>query len=191
MLKAKSTNCAQSRIFACIAIAATAVALLATTEVHAQVVSATARYDRGVLIVRGRTAQGGQFVSLNRAIIHRSNTVGRFVFRQTTLPRSCEVSLRSAGRTFSIPIENCLLHVHRRGISIDRARYEAGVLRVRGRTAKANQIVTLDGRYRESSNNQRRFQFRVQYRPHRCIVRLRAGNDIFHARVANCRSPDR
>jgi hypothetical protein len=80
-----------------------------TAEVVAQVVSAKARYNQGILIVRGRTAEPRQFVSLGGVLIQRSNRVGRFVFRQTRLPPTCAVSLRAEGQEVSVPIRNCPL----------------------------------------------------------------------------------
>ena len=127
----------------------------------AQVISATAVYDRGVLTVRGATAQGGSFVSLNRGLIQRSNSLGRFVFRQTTLPQLCSVNLRSAGRVYRTNIRNCPFRARVNRLGVDKAIYEAGVLTVAGRTAKPNQMITLDGIFRERSDDQRRYKFRI------------------------------
>jgi hypothetical protein len=89
----------QRRLIAVVAVMLTAVlsASYDTDSANAQVVSAKARYDRGILIVRGKTAEPRQFVSLDRVNILRSNRVGRFVFRQMRLPRVCTVRLQSAG----------------------------------------------------------------------------------------------
>lgn len=76
----------------------------------AQVLSASAHYHRGVLVVRGKTAEPRQFVRLNRFRIKLSNRVGRFVFHQTRLPRTCDVRLRSAGHELIVPIRNCPLY---------------------------------------------------------------------------------
>jgi hypothetical protein len=76
---------------------------------HAQVVSASARYDRGTLVVHGKTAKPRQYVRLNRFRIKLSNNVGQFAFHQTRLPRTCSVRLRSAGHGITIPIRNCPL----------------------------------------------------------------------------------
>jgi hypothetical protein len=93
------------------AIAALAVSLPANAAVsspaHAQIVSAKARYDRGILIVRGRTAAPLQYVLLNRFFVKRSNRRGRFVFRQTRLPASCAVTLRSEDQQLRVPVKNC------------------------------------------------------------------------------------
>ncbi len=78
-------------------------------SVQAQIVSAKARYDRGILIVRGRTEAPLQYVSLNRFFVKRSNRLGRFVFRQTRLPSACAVTLRSEGQRLQVPIRNCPL----------------------------------------------------------------------------------
>ena len=72
-------------------------------------------------------------------------------------------------------------------ITVDQAIYRAGILIVKGQTSSAYRTVTLDGIYRVRSGSSRFFQFRVRYRPHNCVVRLRSGTDIFHAEVANCR----
>lgn len=77
---------------------------------NAQIVSASARYDKGVLVVRGVTAKPRQFVRLNRFRIKLSNRVGRFVFNQTRLPQNCSVRLRSAGHELTVPIRNCPLY---------------------------------------------------------------------------------
>jgi len=94
-----------------LAVAALAVSLAANAAVsspaYAEIVSAKARYDRGILIVRGRTAAPLQYVSLNRFFVKRSNRRGRFVFRQTRLPASCTVTLRSDSQQLRVPVRNC------------------------------------------------------------------------------------
>jgi hypothetical protein len=76
---------------------------------HAEVKSAKARYDGGLLIVRGKTTEPRQFVSLDRVLATRSNRVGRFVFRQARIPIRCSVLLYSEGRKMTVPIKNCPL----------------------------------------------------------------------------------
>jgi hypothetical protein len=76
---------------------------------HAEVKSAKARYDGGLLIVRGKTTEPRQFVSLDRVLATRSNRVGRFVFRQARIPNRCSVLLYSEGRKMTVPIKNCPL----------------------------------------------------------------------------------
>jgi len=71
-------------------------------------------------------------------------------------------------------------------IRIDESTYEAGVLVIRGRTAQPDQVITLDQRFEEHSNAERRFVFRVTYRPHLCEVELRAGADVKSLKVDNC-----
>jgi len=92
------------------------VAVLATTlagsaamssTAQAQIVSAKARFERGHLIVRGKTEGPRQYVSLNRFVVKRSNRRGRFVFRQKRQPLSCIVTLRSNGQQLRVPIKNC------------------------------------------------------------------------------------
>lgn len=103
------------RLKAALRIVLVAIALSASTAMlspntaHAQIVSASARYDRGVLVVRGTTAKPRQFVRLNRFRIKLSNRVGQFAFHQTRVPQTCSVQLRSAGRELSVPIRNCPL----------------------------------------------------------------------------------
>lgn len=76
---------------------------------YAQIVSASARYDRGIVVVRGTTAQPRQYVRLNRFRIKLSNSAGHFAFHQTRLPNTCSVRLRSAGHEITVPIRNCPL----------------------------------------------------------------------------------
>ncbi|MGD2024993.1 MAG: hypothetical protein PVJ46_11530 [Methyloceanibacter sp.] len=83
--------------------------MITTPSVHAQVVSASARYDLGTLWVYGATAKPRQYVQLNRFRIKQSNQQGGFLFKQTRLPRSCFVRLRSAGKVRKVPIRNCPL----------------------------------------------------------------------------------
>jgi hypothetical protein len=90
-------------------IAMTGVIVLDRSPAAARVMSASAHYEGGTLIVRGRTARPGQFVSLNRGLIQRSNRVGQFVFRVTRLPPSCTVRLRASGRETRVQIRNCPL----------------------------------------------------------------------------------
>ena len=98
----------QPRLFlVAIIIAAAGAITLGMHPAAARVTSASATYDRGVLIVRGRTARAGQFVSLNRVLIQRSNRVGQFAFRLTRVPPSCTVRLRANGRELRVPIKNC------------------------------------------------------------------------------------
>jgi hypothetical protein len=96
------------RMLVAIVLSASA-AMLSPKTAHAQVVSASAQYDRGLLVVRGTTAKPRQFVQLNRFRIKLSNREGRFVFRQTRLPRTCIVRLRSAGQELTVPVKDCPL----------------------------------------------------------------------------------
>ena len=81
-----------------------------SSTAHAQIVSTSALYDRGILVVRGTTAHPRQYVRLNRFRIKLSNSIGHFAFHQTRLPNTCSVRLRSAGQELTIPIRNCPLH---------------------------------------------------------------------------------
>ncbi|BAQ15633.1 hypothetical protein [Methyloceanibacter caenitepidi] len=91
-------------------LAAIAAFLGALDTGYAEVVSAKARYDGGLVIVRGKTAEPMQFVSLDRVLATRSNRVGRFVFRQSRIPHRCSVLLYSEGRSMTVPIKNCPLN---------------------------------------------------------------------------------
>lgn len=82
---------------------------IATSSADAQIASATASYDRGVLLVRGKTAKPRQLISLNRFHIKRSNRAGDFIFRQTRIPRDCLVRLRAEGDSRILRIDNCPL----------------------------------------------------------------------------------
>jgi hypothetical protein len=73
-------------------------------------------------------------------------------------------------------------------IRVDEVQYEAGILVVRGTTAKPDQIVTLDKRYKERSKEDRRFIFRIPYRPHFCKIELRSGGEMRTANVKDCTS---
>lgn len=93
-----------------IALAAAATALMCFSQTgNAEVRSAKACYDNGLLIVRGKTVAPMQFVSLSRTLVLRSNAVGRFVFRQARIPTKCSVVLYSEGLKFIVPIKNCPL----------------------------------------------------------------------------------
>ena len=105
-------SAAKRRIAPCLVAAAALAASLVghaacSSTAQAQIVSAKAHYDRGIVIVRGRTREPRQYVSLNRFQVKRSNRLGRFVFRQTRLPASCAVTLQSEGQQLRVPIRNC------------------------------------------------------------------------------------
>jgi hypothetical protein len=71
-------------------------------------------------------------------------------------------------------------------ITVRQAEYAGGVLVVRGETARANQQVTLDGRYKTRTNRYKEFRFRVRYLPQNCGITLQAGQETRPARVLNC-----
>jgi hypothetical protein len=89
-------------------LVAVATGLLSADSADAQVLSATAIYDRGIVIVRGHTARPHQVVSVGRAWIQRSNRRREFVFHIKRLPDSCMVQLRSENTAKRIVIRNCL-----------------------------------------------------------------------------------
>ena len=72
-------------------------------------------------------------------------------------------------------------------IIISRARYAAGVLVVAGETSRPYQRVTLDNRFNTRTGRDRRFAFRVPYRPRDCVANVRAGSDVRPAVISNCR----
>lgn len=82
-------------------------AFLSVSLADAQVLTATAIYDRGIVIIRGHTFKPGQFVSVGRSLVQRSNRQRQLVFHLKQLPRQCEVGIRSGGRVQVIPIRNC------------------------------------------------------------------------------------
>jgi hypothetical protein len=93
-----------------IVIAAFALALAGSTGIaDAGILSATARYEDGKLVVQGKTEKPQEYVELNSFVIKRSNRLGEFTFEQTRLPNSCTLHLRSGGKTTDVTIENCPL----------------------------------------------------------------------------------
>lgn len=71
-------------------------------------------------------------------------------------------------------------------ISITESQYAGGVLVVRGRTSQAQQTVTLDELFSETSDAAGRFTFRIRYLPHNCKVELKSGIDEYSVLIANC-----
>jgi hypothetical protein len=71
-------------------------------------------------------------------------------------------------------------------ITVQSARYAAGVLDLRGETAKPGQRISLDGRYVEQTDNQGRFHFRIQYLPHDCTVDLSSAGARQVAFIEGC-----
>ena len=72
-------------------------------------------------------------------------------------------------------------------ISVGEARYEAGVLLVRGHSDHPNTEVTLDGMYKEWTSASGEFLFRVRYRPRGCVANIRIKDESFSTGVENCR----
>jgi hypothetical protein len=72
-------------------------------------------------------------------------------------------------------------------ISVGEARYEAGVLLVRGHSDHPNSDVTLDRMYKERTSGSGAFLFRVRYRPRGCVAEIRVKDESVSARVENCR----
>ena len=75
-------------------------------------------------------------------------------------------------------------------IDVVEARYEAGVLVVRGNSNHANADVTLDRIYKERTGQSGEFLFRVRYRPRGCVTEIQLKDESVSARVASCAEPD-
>jgi len=71
-------------------------------------------------------------------------------------------------------------------ITVQSARYAAGVLDLRGETAKPGQRISLDGLYVDQTDSQGRFHFRVQYLPHDCTVDLNSDGARQVAFIEGC-----
>ena len=71
-------------------------------------------------------------------------------------------------------------------IDVVEARYEAGVLVVRGNSDHPNADVTLERIYKERTGKSGEFLFRVRYRPRGCVAEIRFKDESFSARIANC-----
>jgi hypothetical protein len=71
-------------------------------------------------------------------------------------------------------------------IAVQDASYAAGVLEVRGTTARPQLGVSLDNRYLTRSDGEGRFHFRVHYLPNDCTIRLSSGVASRLAFVAGC-----
>ena len=85
-----------------------------------------------------------------------------------------------------VSISLLALGLARAEITIDSARYKAGVLVVRGKTSEP-QTVVLDGRFRKKTFPNNRFLFRLHYLPNNCRIRLQAGSDEVRTDVQNCK----
>jgi hypothetical protein len=71
-------------------------------------------------------------------------------------------------------------------IRLNDAQIMAGVLVVGGWTQTRGETVTLDDKFSVTSDQRRRFVFRIPHMPANCRVTLRAGADSREAIVANC-----
>lgn len=65
-------------------------------------------------------------------------------------------------------------------------RITAGELVVKGRTAQANQQVTLDGKFAAVSGANRTFEFRLAYHPPSCMIGLQTEAETRQAVVEGC-----
>jgi hypothetical protein len=71
-------------------------------------------------------------------------------------------------------------------ITVMQGEYAGGVLIVRGETSQPNQRITLDDRYTEWTDDNKRFRFRIRYLPADCIAKLEAGRDVHPIYITNC-----
>ena len=71
-------------------------------------------------------------------------------------------------------------------IDVVEARYEAGVLVLRGKSDHPNADVTLDQLYKGRTGPSGRFLFRVRYQPRGCTAAIRIKDESFSAKLANC-----
>jgi hypothetical protein len=65
-------------------------------------------------------------------------------------------------------------------------RITAGELVVKGRTAQANQQITLDGKFAAVSGANRTFEFRLAYHPASCMIGLQTEAETREAVVEGC-----
>ena len=77
----------------------------------------------------------------------------------------------------------------RADIRINESRIEDGTLIVAGETAPGR-AVTLDGKYKTTSDGEGRFKFTLHYRPQTCMSDIRSGDDIYSAVIAGCLDAD-
>jgi hypothetical protein len=73
-------------------------------------------------------------------------------------------------------------------IRINVSRYENGQLTVSGET-KPNEAVTLDDKYKTTSDAAGRFAFHLNYKPELCMTDINAGTDVYSAVIAGCLLP--
>jgi len=73
-------------------------------------------------------------------------------------------------------------------IRIDVSRYANGVMTVTGET-QPNEAVTLDGKYKTTSDAAGRFAFHLKYKPDLCMSDIKAGTDVYSAVIAGCLLP--
>lgn len=74
----------------------------------------------------------------------------------------------------------------RRGSDLTDSEILAGLLVVAGRTERAHESITLDGKFTAVSDRHRRFAFQVPYYPPSCMVTLKTDGDERTAAVAVC-----
>ena len=69
---------------------------------------------------------------------------------------------------------------------INDARIGQGDLLVRGEVDEPNSTITLDDSFSERTDQQGRFEFRLQYHPATCTVLLKAGQQVRPVVIENC-----
>jgi hypothetical protein len=74
-------------------------------------------------------------------------------------------------------------------IDVVEARYEAGVLVLRGNSDHPDDEVTLDQIYKERTGHSGEFLFRVRYQPRGCVAAIRIKDESASATIANCGGP--
>jgi hypothetical protein len=75
-------------------------------------------------------------------------------------------------------------------ITLEVAEYEAGILRIEGRTSHPNGEISLDGRFAQKANQFGAFEFRIEYLPNDCTISLFDGEDTRTAAIQGCRVKD-
>jgi hypothetical protein len=70
-------------------------------------------------------------------------------------------------------------------IRIEESRYQNGKTIIAGETAP-DTTVTLDGKYKTTSDGSGDFTFSVKYKPSTCMSDIKAGDDVYSAVIAGC-----
>ena len=81
--------------------------IVVSSSAEAGILSASAVYHRGLVVIRGYTTQPHEVVSLGQSRVQRSNQRGQFSFQLKRVPISCTVRLKTAQDTARVLIRNC------------------------------------------------------------------------------------